>query len=272
MTDVTVRWAGPSDAASGSTYKVERTLDNSSWTTLAPTQAATAPYASDLTTLATNATYGASSVVLTDGAAFGTTGYAWLDDALIQWTGKSTNTLTGVTWHSGYGTYASGSTVYEAHESYADTGITITNNAVLYRVTHTNTAGAVSAPVYIWYYSPTAPASSAHCVVISNVATDLGVEARNGIGVQAYLAADTEFSDAGGQHLDAAASAAKTATTNAFGLAFHHCWKNSARSPLTGSDAAYTFVLDSAGSAPLTVTVATIPDRDWVLLSQIASS
>ena len=62
MTDVTVRWAGPSDAASGSTYKVERTLDNSSWTTLAASQAATAPYASDSTTLATNASYGASSV------------------------------------------------------------------------------------------------------------------------------------------------------------------------------------------------------------------
>lgn len=271
MADVTVRWAGPSDATISSTYKVERTLDNSAWTVLAASQAATAPYASDFSTLANNATYGATSVVLADGAAFATSGYAWLDDALIQWTGKSTNTLTGVTWHSGFGTYAIGTTVYESHESYADTGITISNNAVLYRITHTNSAGAVSAPVYIWYYAPSAPASSGHCVVITNIATDLGMESRVGIGVQAYLAADTEFSDSGGQHLDAAASAAKTATTNAFGLAFHHCWKNSARSPLTGSDAVYTFVLDSAGSAPLTVTVATVPDRDWVLLSQIAS-
>ncbi len=272
MTNVTVRWAGPSDAANGSTYKIERTLDNSSWTTLAATQAATSPYASDLTTLASNASYGATSVELVDSSAFDTAGYAWLDDALLQWTGKSINTLTGVTWHSGYGTYASGTTVYDAHEGYADTGITIANNAVLYRISHTTIDGAVSAPTYIWYYSPPVPASSAHCVVVTNIATDLGVESRNGIGVQSYLSADTEFSDAGGQHLDASASAAKTATTNAFGLAFHHCWKNSARSPITGSDASYTFVLDSAGSAPLTVTVVTIPDRDWVLLSQIVSS
>jgi hypothetical protein len=270
MTDVTVRWAGPSDATIGSTYKVERTLDNSSWVTVAASQAATAPYVSDGSTLASNAAYGASSVALDDASAFGTSGYAWLDDALIQWSGKTTNTLTGVIWHSGSGIYASSTIVYEAHESYADTGITIANNVVLYRVIHT-VSGVSSAPVYIWYYSPPVPDSSAHCVVITNVATDLGVEARSSISVQAYLTSDREFSEASGQHLDAATAASKTATTNSFGLAFHHCWKNSARSSLSEGVAPYAFVLDSTGVVPLTVTVETIPDRDWVLLSQIAS-
>jgi hypothetical protein len=40
--DVTIRWAGPSDAAAASRYKVERTLDNSAWSTLAAAQAALA--------------------------------------------------------------------------------------------------------------------------------------------------------------------------------------------------------------------------------------
>jgi len=55
-------------------------------------------------TLAGNTDYGATSVVLTSGTSFSNAGYGWIDDALIQWTGKTDNTLTGVTWHSGYGT------------------------------------------------------------------------------------------------------------------------------------------------------------------------
>jgi hypothetical protein len=271
MTTITIRWAGPSDAAITSTYKIERTVNNVDWTSLAATQASTAPYVSVSNTLSGNVDYAATTIDLVSGTSISSAGYGWLDDALVQWTGKSTNQLTGVTWHSGYGTYATGTRLYEAHESYADSA-TIGLNAVLYRITHTNAAGDISAPTYLWFYSPPTPASSNHCVVITNIATDLGVEARSGLGVTATLATDTEFSTAAGSHLDKAMAATKTATTNAFGLAFHHCWKNSARAPVTGSDAAYTFVLDSASTDKLTVSVSTIPDRDWVLLAQIATS
>lgn len=268
MTAITVRWAGPSDANSSSTYKVERTTDNVNWTTLAATQAATSPYVSDSTTLASNATYGAATISLTSATAFGTTGYMWLDDALIEWTGKTSNDLTGCVWHSGYGIYASGSTVYEAHESYADTA-TITLNAVLYRVTHTDAAGRASAPTYIWYYAPPVPASSQHCVVIVAIGADLGVDMQATVSVQAYLASDEQFGEMAGQHLDANAVTANMQNTNAFGLAFFHCWRDSARvDSAGGADAKYTFVL-KPGSASLTVTASTIPDRDWVLLSQI---
>lgn len=273
MADVTARWAGAADAASGSTYKVEYSLNNVDWTVAAATQAATSPYAPVVGALSGNHSYGATSIILVDGATFGTSGYAYIDDALVQWTGKSTNTLTGVTWHSGSGTYATGSAVTVAHESYAATGLTIGLNVVLWRITHTNAAGLVSAPAYLWYYSPPAPASSRHCVVISNIGTDLGMEARSGLGVTANLAADTEFSDIAGIHLDKGQSAAKTQTTNAFGVTFHQCWKSGTRSPVGGgTDAAYTFVLDSASADKLTVTVDTVPDQDWVLLSQIATA
>jgi hypothetical protein len=140
-------------------------------------------------------------------------------------------------------------------------------------VTHSKDFGsALSAPTYIWYYSPPVPISSRHCVVVVNIGTDLGIEARSGLGVQAHLTADTEFAEHSGAHLDKAQSAAKTQTTNAFGLTFFHCWKNSARRPITGNDAGYVFVLDSASVDKLTVTVNEIPDRDWVLLNQIATS
>ena len=271
MTSITLRWAGPPGATVSSTYKIERTTDNSSWSSVAAAQAATAPYASVNTTLASDAAYGAATIALTDAAAFGTSGYLWLDDALIQWTGKSSNDLTGCIWHSGYGTYASGSTAYVAHESFTDTA-TLTLNAALYRVTHTDADGNVSAPTYIWYFSPPPPATADHCVVVISVMTDLGFEPQAALSVECYLDADTSFGDLQGAHLDAQQSAAKSATTNAFGLAFFQCWKSSRRSALTGADAAYTFVLDSGDvAAALTVTAETIPDRDWVLLKDIAS-
>ncbi len=229
------------------------------------TQAATSPYVSVSSTLSGNHAYGVATISVANAASFGASGYGWLDDALVQWAGKSSNDLTGVTWHSGYGTYATGTTLYVAHESYADTGITISLNAVLYRITHTNTAGEVSAPKYIWYYSPPTPESSDHCVVVVNVNTDLGIEARSSIKVQAYLAADTDFASISGAHLDAGQSADKEQTTNAFGLAFFHCWKNSARA----EDLAYTFILDATETTSRTETVTTIPDRDWVLLADL---
>lgn len=268
MATITIRWAGPNDATSGSTYKIERTTDNASWTTLAASQAATSPYVSDTTTLAANTTYGDATISLASATAFPTAGYMWLDDALVQWTGKSGDNLTGCIWHSGYGTYAAGSTVYEAHESCVDT-VVITAGAVVYRITHTSSSGIPSAPGYICYYDPPQPESSDHCVVVVAVATDLGVEAREGISIQAYLAADTQFDSLKGAHLDAGQSANKTQTTNVFGLAFFQCQKNVRRVGIADAIAAYTFVLDSDGAGKLTTTIATIPNRDWVLLSQI---
>lgn len=270
--DITIRWVGPADATSGSTYRIERTLNNVDWTELEDSQAATAPYAGISGALASDVGYGASQVALSDASAFPTSGYLWLDEALVQWTGKSGNNLTGCTWHSGYGTYASGSAVYVAHESYTDLAVNVSLGAAVYRVTHIDANGRQSAPTYIWYYSPPVPVSSRHCVVIVNIGADLGIEARSGLGVQAHLTADTEFAEHSGAHLDKAQSSAKTQTTNAFGLTFFHCWKNSARRPITGSDAGYVFILDSASADKLTVTVTEIPDRDWVLLNQIATS
>jgi hypothetical protein len=267
--DITVRWGGPSDATSGSTYKVERSLNLADWTTLAANQAATTPYVSPSNTLASSAAYGATTVTLTSGTAFSTTGYGWLDGAaLIQWTGKSTNQLTGVTWHSGYGTYTTGTTLVEAHEFYADTAVEPSANAVVYRITHTDSSSRVSAPAYLWFYYPPTPESSNHCVVVAIAGTDLGIARVASAVVTCTMSLDDQFDDSFGAHLDMTGSgAANSVTTNAMGLAHFHCWKNSARRSSAGTDASYTFVVGG-----YTVAVSTVPDRDWVLLSDIADA
>lgn len=271
--DIVIRWAGPADATASSTYRIERTLDNATWSTLAAGQAATGPYVSPASTVAGDTPYGATSLALADASAFSTSGHGWLEDALVEWMGTSGNTLTGVTWRSGYGTYAGGTAITEVHESYADSGVAVALNAAVYRVTHIDAGGRESAPGYIWYYSPPRAESSRHCVVVVSIQTDLGVEPQENVNVQAYLAADTEFDTAYGAHLDAGQSANKTKATNAFGLAFFQCRRSSKRDAVTGPDAAYVFVLDSSdANNRLAVEAATIPDRDWVLLSQIVTA
>jgi hypothetical protein len=274
--DAVLRWAGPADVVVASTYKIEKNQSGlpEGWETIEAGQAATSPYASPSTTLASNASYGATSLSLTSATSFSSAGYGWIDDALVQWTGKSSNTLTGVTWHSGYGTYAAGSTIYEAHESYT-ASVSYDNYAVAFRISHIDGAAKESAPLYIWFFVPPAPASRDHCVVIAQLASDLGMEWATTANVQCYLAADNQFSQIAGLHLNQEGSTinANVQQVNVFGLAFFQCWKSSARAGVAGgADAAYTFVLDSGSAQPLTVTAAEIPDRDWVLLSQIATA
>lgn len=275
--DVVLRWSGPADVGNTSdTYRIETNTTGVEWNIAEASQAATSPYVSPSTALASNASYGATSLILTSGTNFSSAGYGWIDDALVQWTGKSSNTLTGVTWHSGYGTYAAGTTIYEAHESYTATlNIDpVTFVCVTFRITHINVAGKESAPLYVWYFSPPAPASRDHCVVIVLLASDLGVEWSTGGSVRCTLAADNQFSEIAGLHLNQDGTLdANLQDVNPFGMALFQCWKSSARAGVAGgADAAYTFVLDSGSATPLTVTAAEIPDRDWVLLSQIATA
>jgi hypothetical protein len=271
VTSIVVRWAAPASATESSLYRIERSLDGEIWVELG-VQNATPPYASPSSTLYDNVTYGAPTIRLNQASLFDASGFAWLDDALVQWNEKNGDELGQCVWHSGGGTYASGSVIVVAHESYSD-GAELVNNGAIYRVTHMDRDGNESAPLIQWYYAPPKPASSQHCVVIVNVGADLGILPQAGVSVQAYLASDNQFGLVAGQHLDANAGTANTTTTNALGLAFFHCWKDAARYGAAGAaDAAYLFVL-KPGTGQLVVTAEAIPDdRDWVLLSQIATA
>lgn len=269
MPDITVRWSGPEDAGEDSAYLIERTLDNLTWTVLAAEQAATSPYSSPASALAADTDFGSAVLTLSDASAFSASGFAWLDDALVEWSSKNGDELTGLVWHSGYGTYAAGSSLAEAHEEYADAGLVIGHNAVVYRITHIDADGNASAPAYLWHFWPPTPASSQHCVVIAAVASDLGLVVQQGVTVSCQLTSDDQFSLHSRLHLDANANptVANTQVTNVFGLTFFHCWKTSARED---GAAGYEFVL-KPGAGELKVTAGVIPDRDWVLLGQILS-
>lgn len=272
--NVTLRWAGPVGASDGSVYKIEENKNGSQegFETLIEARAATWPFVSPLTTLAGNASYGATDLNVTNDEAFSAEGYGWIDDALIQWGGKAPNTLKGVIWHSGYGTYAAGTAIVEAHENY-ERVTDAEHGAVCFRVTHIVEDGVESAPLYMWFFAPPVPVSRDHCVVIVQIATDLGMEWTEQISVQCSLALDNQFSQIAGLHLNqlGSTSNANLQTTNAFGLAFFQCWKNSARSAVIDADSAYVFELDSDSPTKLIVEVDEIPDRDWVLLTQVAS-
>lgn len=266
--DVYPRWCGPADATSGSSYRIERSVDGVAWEELEASQAATSPYISPETTLAAPAiSYEDDELVLTSSTGFSTAGYGWVDgEALVQWAGKTNNTLTGVVWRSSYGTYLAGSSFIEAHEEYEDLSVVTTTGAVVYRITHANNLNLVAAPSYFTFMVPPLPDSAEHCVVIVQINSDLGVEPREGIDVDCYLETDSQFTQRG-LHLDAGQSANKTQTTNVWGLAFFQCWRTSARRT---PGKKYVFVLDSANPGEsLRVTATTIPDRPWVMLEDI---
>lgn len=265
--DIVIRWAGPSTAESTDVYKIERALvDMDTFVEIDPGQAAVSPYASPISTLNGDVTYGDTSIILTDASSFSSSGFGLLDDAHIEWSGKSTNTLTGVVWHSGIGEYVSGADVYEAHESYTDAGVTVANNVVVYKITRIDVNDNESAPAMFWYFVPPAPDTSDHCVVIVLLGSDVGNEVQVGENITCQLSTDNQFSKVTGAHLDQAEGTANTQTTNSFGLAFFQCWKNIGRYGDTSSE--YVFTL-RPGASSFVTTVTTVPDRDWIMLDQI---
>jgi len=250
---------------------IEWTTNNVDWTMIDAAQAATSPYVSPSSTLEGDVARGAASIDLVDAGDFSSSGYGYVDDAMVQWTGKSSNTLTGVTWHSGYGTYADGSAIYEAHESATATFVAISLHAVLFKVVHTNPEGLSSPPTYIWFFQPPTSPSTC-CTVVTVINSDLGLEPGEGVIVSAQLAHDMSFAVIGGAHLNAGRSQSTLQTANAFGLTFHSCWRSSAREAVGFGSVPYVFRLDSKEFGQLSVTVDVIPDLPWVILSQIASS
>jgi hypothetical protein len=249
---------------------VERAVTSGSWTTLAASQAAASPYIAPSALLSNSAVYNATSIALNTTASFSASGYASIEDANITWTGKNASGLTGLTWHTGYGTYLEDTEVYETNQVYSDTNVS-PSTAVLYRITHTNSASLVSGPGYFWYYYPPAPATKDHCVVIFHLFSDLGYEPLLGASITAQFATnDQYFDDLAGQ-LHMRSSASRIASTNAHGLAFMQCYKNVGRAAIdSGSDSAYTFTITACGQAS-TYTVATIPDQQWVFFKDIIS-
>lgn len=261
---IVVRW-GCKSAASGSRFRVRRSLDYETWTELAAAQPATAPYASPTAVLAIDTAYGAASVLMVDASGLSASGYLWLDEALVQWTGKSTNTLTGCAWHSGRGTYAAGTEAVQAHESYTDSGVTPTNEAVVYQVTHIDPTDKESSPAEIWYYYPNIPVTSRHCRLLVVLGYDVGGGMQSNVEVHCKLASDDQFLRTG-PHLDQDVSPLNTVRTNSLGLAGFDVVKNPDRwAKGRGEATGYVLTLNRS-QGPQTIQVPDTGDRDYLVV------
>lgn len=267
MPNLTIRWANDVNTTDSSKFLVSFTTDNVNWSTAA-SQLASSPYASASAILGQNEPYNSSSILLSGWDNFSASGYALIEDAQIAYSGITGSKLTGASWLSGYGTYAAGTEVYEAHESYS-ASVTITASAVLYKITHVDSSNIESAPAYLMYYYPDAPMSSHHCKVIIDTLYDIGWYSASGISCSAYINDLKDFNIINGAHiLKNQNPEINHATTNTFGLAVFDCWKNKYVEAVGGAlETGYTFVVGSN-----TFTAATIPDQNFVLLKDIVDS
>lgn len=264
MPNLTIRWANHSNTTASSKFLVSYTTNNSDWSTAA-SQVATSPYSSASAILGQNEPYNSSSILLSDWSNFSSSGYAIIDDAQITYSGLSGSRLTGVSWLSGYGTYAAGTEVYEAHESYS-ASVTITASAVLYKITHVDSSNIESAPAYLMYYYPDAPMSSHHCKVIIDTLYDIGWYSASGISCSAYITDTNDFNTINGANiLSNKNQEINSTTTNTFGLAVFDCFKNKFVEKQGGAlEGGYTFIVGTK-----TFTASEIPDQNFVLLKDI---
>jgi len=266
---ITVPWGGPADCSASSNFKIERTLDGTTWSILAASQTAASPYISPSALLSENVAYNSSSVGLSSTSDISDTGYGMIEDANIIWTGKSASGITGVTWNTGYGTYVSGSTTfYETNQTYTDVGVS-PSSAVLYRITHYNSSSLTSGYGYYWYYNTPAPDTRDHCVVIFHLLADLGFEVIPGASITSYLTTNDQVADDYAAFLHYKTSSSKTTVTNAFGIAYGQYYKSNRRTGfISASDSSYTFEISACGMSSV-LTSASIPDRDWVFFKDI---
>lgn len=266
---IAIPWGGPADCSASSNFKVERTLDGTTWNVLAASQAAASPYISPSALLSENAAYNSSSVALSGTSDISDSGYGMIEDANIRWTGKNAFGITGVTWNTGYGTYVEDSTTFrETNQLYTDIGVS-PSSAVLYRISHYNSSSLTSGYGYFWYYDIPAPATRDHCVVIFHLLADLGFEVIPGASITSYLTTNDQVTDDYAAFLYQKTSASKTIVTDAFGVAYGQYYKSNRRmGVVSASDSSYTFSISACGMTSALVS-ASIPDRDWVFFKDI---
>ena len=266
--NITPRWGGPLDCSASSSFLIERTINGTSWTTLAASQAAASPYNAPSAVLTENVNYLATSIGLSTTASISASGYGLFEDANVIWGNKNASGITSVSWLAGGGTYLLDTEFYETNQIYNDTNVS-PSTAALYRITHTNSASLVSGPNYFWYYYPPVPVTRDHCVVIFHLFTDLGFEPLVGASIVSYLNTNDQFSINYTPLLHFKSSASNTIITNSRGIAYGQYYKNSKRAALeSASDSYYTFSITACGMTTA-FTAASIPDRDWVFFKDI---
>lgn len=262
--DITLYWAGPSDADTNTDYRIESDKGTSGTFATVATVDATSPYASYTTTLneADGLTASAVSVTLDDASNFADDDLMLIEKELVLAGGKATNTFATST--RGYGgtapvAHADATTVANAHETYTDSAVDFgSRNAIRYRVIRVESTGESVAAEFV-AVNPTLPPTNNLCRIwgllddISNGTSDPAS------GVTVTLA----ISDSDNYHTDTSEVIRKktqTTTTDDDGYFQLLIPRNISRA---GGDS-FTLTIDPGASGEYARTITTVGDVDHV--------
>lgn len=255
--DITLRWAGPSDATVNTDYKIYADKATSGSFVLVETVNATSPYASYTTTLDGAIDSTTTTVVLDDATNFSATNYAVVDKELIYLGSKSTATFTSCTRNRG-GTlpvaHDDAAVVAKAHESYLDEDVTFNRNVIRYRVIRSETAGDSVAAEFI-AVNPTLPPTNNLCRVWG-VIDNMGTPVSGATATLTINDSDNLFSDTS----ELIAKKTQTDTTDDDGYFELLIPRNISRS---GGDS-FTLTITGTDIDTYTKTITTVGDLDHV--------
>ena len=258
--DITLYWAGPSDADANTDYRIESDKGTSGTFATVATVDATSPYASYTTTLdmADGLTATAVSLTVDDATNFADDDYVVIDRELILLGGKSSETFSTCTRNRG-GTmpvaHADAATVANAHETYTDSAVNFgSRHCIRYRVIRVESSGESVAAEFL-AVNPTLPPTNNLCRiwgVLDNMSAPVS-------GVTVSLA----IADSDNYHTDTSEvirKATQTATTDNDGYFELLIPRNISRA---GGDN-FTLTIDPGNSGEYARTITTVSDTDSV--------
>lgn len=258
--DITLRWAGPSDATVNTDYKIYADKATSGSFVLVETVNATSPYASYTTTLDGAIDSTTTTVVLDDATNFSATNYAVVDKELIYLGSKSTNTFTSCLRNRG-GTlpvaHDDAAVVAKAHESYLDEDVTFNRNVIRYRVIRSETAGDSVAAEFI-AVNPTLPPTN-NLTRIWLVLDDNGSPITGATVTLQISDSDNFLTDSG----ELIARKTQSTTTDSDGYAQLLIARNISRN---GGDN-YVLTVSGTGISDYSRTITTVPDVDHIAVA-----
>lgn len=258
--NITLRWAGPSDATVNTDYKIQADKATSGSFQLVETVNAASPYASYTTTLNGAIDSTTTTIVLDDATNFADGDYVLIDKELILLDGKSSNTFSSCTRNRG-GTlpvaHDDEAVVAEAHESYLDEDVTFNRNVIRYRVIRSETSGDSVAAEFI-AVNPTLPPTN-NLTRIWLVLDDNGAPIEGATVTLQISDSDNFLTDSG----ELIARKTQSTTTDVDGYAELLIARNISRN---GGDN-YVLTVSGTGISDYSKTITTVPDIDHIAVA-----
>jgi hypothetical protein len=264
MADITLYWAGPSDADANTDYRIEADKSTSGTFATVTTVNASTPYASYTTTLnePDGLTAAAVSITVDDSTNFADDDRVVIDKELILLDGEATATF--ATSLRGQGgtipvAHADGATVAKAHETYTESSVTFgSRKAIRYRVIRVETEGDSVAAEFL-AVNPTMPPTNNLTRVWGAIDDIAGGTSDPASGVTVELT----INDSDNFHVDSGEliyKKSQSTTTDADGYFELLIPRNVARS---GGDS-FTLTIDPDGTGEYIKTITNVGDVDAI--------